>query len=229
MGTAPYGELVSRGRLGSDRSRAGAGQQRAISRFDRDVGAAADKPRTSGKCRNPRSLVAAAGVDVVTAGLQQPDAATGNIDLDGFALAELGDVEIDSPVRDGDFRHSIVQIGDRDLGALGEGDRVGTDSDQGAGLRVGAQRYAAGNRVVDFGIGPDRFARAAKADLSRNQADPADPAGQRCRCCGGGREPFVHADVVSRCGDDRNEHRSESDANKEFAWLPQYPSRSGQV
>ncbi len=98
--------------------------------------------------------------------LQQPDPAARDVDLDLFAIADPPDAEPDAPVPDGDFDDLLAQIGDRELGGAGEVDRVGADAQLGAGLRVGAHRYAARDRVVDLGVGPRLLARPAKTDLT---------------------------------------------------------------
>jgi len=97
-----------------------------------------------------------------------------NLDLDAFAVAEPAQSKADTSPDDGDLDGPIVQFGNFDLTLGGEVDRVGADFDLCAGLRAGAQRRASGDRKVQHGVEP--FLRGADADISGDEAQPADSA-----------------------------------------------------
>ena len=184
---APLGEFVARCRLGRRNNRPRGVQHEPVAGVDPNVGAAAGKPGIAGIRRDAYRPVAAAGVDVVAARLQQPDPAARDVGRDALAGVEMADVEIDPALPKGDLGDRLVELGDRDLGSAVEVDRVGADTNLGAGLRIGAQRDTGRNRVVERRRRPLRVAWTTVFDLARNQADLPDPGGRRGRRGSGGR------------------------------------------
>ena len=82
---APFCELV-RARLLGRGQRLGAADHRGIAGLDRNIEGAADKPGAAFEYRDSLRLALGAGIDVVGSGLQDPNRAARQIDLDALAL-----------------------------------------------------------------------------------------------------------------------------------------------
>jgi hypothetical protein len=115
---------------------------------DSRIGAAADKLRRALEHRDPRRSIAATGIDVVTAGTEQPKATLRKIDLEDLAVAELAQMKADTPPRKDDPGELVAQAHDFDLGAVRQVDRISADLELGDGSNVGPKGLACEDRLV---------------------------------------------------------------------------------
>jgi len=147
----PFDEVVYGGPLDRRRDGIVAAQHNRVTGPDDQIGSAADKAGAALEYGDPRRLVRSPGFDVVNTALEQPDAAAGDIDLDALVRAELAHIHIDPPLGHAGFDDTVAKIGDVELGVARDIDRLGADTNFGAGLRIGRKPLPGGDRVVDLG------------------------------------------------------------------------------
>src|SRR5262249_26880255 len=120
-------------------------------------------------------------------GLQQPDGAAREIDLDAFSLVEPPDMQFDPALRHAELHHLLVELDDVYLGVAGKADRLGADAKLGARLRIGPERAAGPDRVIDRSRRPLRFAGEVKGKFALHKTDSTDAGGRlflaECRGC----------------------------------------------
>ena len=107
--------------------------------------------------RDPRRLIAASRIDVVTAAIEQPYGALREINLDSLALARLTQMQANSPLGQRDLSELIAQIGYFDLTCAGQTDGVSADLNLAASSGIGPQRFAGKNWLIEFSIRPATF------------------------------------------------------------------------
>jgi hypothetical protein len=147
----PFDEVVDGGPLDRRRDGIVAAQHNRVTGPDDQIGSAADKAGAALEYGDPRRLVRSPGFDVVNTALEQPDAAAGDIDLDALVRAELAHIHIDPPLGHAGFDDTVAKIGDVKLSVARDIDRLGADTNFGAGLRIGRKPLPGGDRVVDLG------------------------------------------------------------------------------
>jgi len=148
---APSDEVIWRGVLNHCRQRVDPAQDQPVAGIDDGVDTAADKARAAFEHRNPRRPIRPAAVDVVDAGLQQPQAAARDVDFRRLIRLQAAQVQIDTPLRQCDLHDLVAQLGEIELRIVRQIDRIRADAHLGTGLRVGHQPGAGRDRRIDLG------------------------------------------------------------------------------
>ena len=159
-----------------------AADHRGVAGLHRDIDGAADKPGAALGHRDPRRLIVGAGVDVIDAGLQQPDRAARQVNFDALAFEQGAHIQVDPPLRQAELHDLLVELGNVELGVAGQIDRPAADAQFGARFRIGPEHAAGGDRVIDRGGRPGGLSGGMEAELPGNKADPADPGGRLFLC-----------------------------------------------
>ena len=175
VGAAPCREIILARLLDRGGQRLRATDDRSIAGLHRDIEAAADKSRAALEHGDPLGLVAAAGIDVINSGLQDPDRAPWQVNFDALAFEQGAHTHIDAALLQRELHDLLVELGDRELGVAVHRDRPAADPKLGAGFRIGPEGFASCGRVVERGLRPSRLARPVKAELARDNRHPPDP------------------------------------------------------
>ena len=87
-------------------------------------------------------------------------------------------MQVNPTLRHAELGDLLIQIGDVDFGAAIHDDRARADLDLRASLRIGPERAAGRDRVIDAGGGPLGVAGGVKRQIARDVADRADAGGR---------------------------------------------------
>ncbi len=117
-------------------------------------------------------------VDAIAAGAQHGESEIGSVDFDGFIITEAANPQVQSAFGKANLHDVVVEIQERETGFAGKVQNGGAELKFGAGISVGPELVADGERPIEDRRNPIIGARGTEGNFSLGVAETSNAAGR---------------------------------------------------